>query len=92
MCRFFTVRKLLLAAVVAAAGTVSTQAHAGGYGYGGGYHQNWAWKTVIVYETIEKPVVHYVTKYDHYGTPHQVKVVSDKTIRVPVEKQVKVYY
>lgn len=91
MFKFFTVRNLVLAGVVAAAGTISTQAHAGGYGYGGGY-QNWAWKTVIVYEAVEQPVVHYVTRYASCGTPYQAKVVTYKTIRVPVEKQVKVYY
>lgn len=102
MSRFLTIRKLLLAAAVAAVGTVSIEAHAGGYGYGGGYaygggygggyQQNWTWKTVVVYETVEQPVVQYVTRYLPCGTPYEAKVVTYRTVRIPVEKQVKVYY
>ena len=50
------------------------------------------WKTVTVYESVTKPFVSYVTKYDHCGKPFQVKVVSYKTIQVPVQKLIKVCY
>lgn len=48
------------------------------------------WKTVIVYETQQIPEVSWVTKYDSYNHPIQVKVVTYRTVRVPVEKLVKV--
>jgi hypothetical protein len=48
------------------------------------------YKTVTVYENVRKPCVHYVTKYDHCGTPYRAKVVTWKIVRVAVTRQVKV--
>ena len=50
------------------------------------------WKTIVVYQSVQKPCVSYVTKYDHCGKPYSVRVVTYKTIQVPVEKQIKVCY
>lgn len=50
------------------------------------------YKTVTVYETVKQPCVHYVTKYDHCGEPYYAKIVTWKTVKVPVQKQVKVCY
>lgn len=50
------------------------------------------WKTVTVYVEQQQEYVHYVTKYDHCGKPYPVEVVSYRTVRVPVQKRVKVCY
>ncbi|MFV0446031.1 MAG: hypothetical protein ACK5Q5_20840 [Planctomycetaceae bacterium] len=50
------------------------------------------YKTVITWQVIEEPCYDYVTKYDHCGQPYRVKVVTYKTVKVPVEKLVKVCY
>lgn len=50
------------------------------------------WKIITTYETVEQPVVNWVTRYDHCGKPYRVKVVSYETIQVPVEQRVKVCY
>ena len=49
-------------------------------------------RTVTVYETVKKPCVHFVTKYDQCGEQYYSKVVTWKVVRVPVQKQVKVCY
>ncbi|MCA9082034.1 MAG: hypothetical protein KDA58_15840 [Planctomycetaceae bacterium] len=46
------------------------------------------WKTVTVIECVERPVVKYVTKYDHCGKPYLDKVIVMKTMHVPVQKRV----
>jgi len=48
------------------------------------------YKTVIVYKTVSKPVVRYITKFDHCGKPYRVKVIKYVHVRVPVKKLVKV--
>ncbi|MEZ6126960.1 MAG: hypothetical protein R3C49_27905 [Planctomycetaceae bacterium] len=50
------------------------------------------YKTVVSYDYVKKPVVSYVTKYDHCGEPYYAKSVSWQIVKVPVTKQVKVCY
>ena len=50
------------------------------------------YKTIITWKLIEEPCYDYVTQYDHCGKPYQVEVVTYKTVKVPVEKLVKVCY
>jgi hypothetical protein len=50
------------------------------------------YKTVIVYETVRKPCVHWVIKYDHCGEPYRDRVVTYKLVQVPVEKRIKVCF
>lgn len=50
------------------------------------------WKTVTEYVSVEQPCVYYVTKYDHCGRSYRVKVVTYKTVRVPVQTRVRVCY
>jgi hypothetical protein len=65
-----------------------------GHGHGGhGHHQpSWSWKTITVFETVRKPVVHYVTRYKESGTPYQDEVVTFRVVKVPVHKRIKVYH
>ena len=49
-------------------------------------------KEITVYEIRQIPEAHWVTKYDHYNKPYQVKVIKIRTIKVPVIKRVKVAY
>lgn len=93
MSQFFntnTVRNLFAAAVVAGALGMASTANAGDYCHAPA--PRCYWKTIKTYELIEKPCVHFVTKYDHCGHPYQVKVVTYETVRVPVFKEVKVCY
>lgn len=48
------------------------------------------YKTVITYEYETQPVVEWVTKYDHCGRPYEAKVVRYITVKVPVQRVVKV--
>lgn len=64
----------------------------GGSLYSVGYVPEYHWRTVVSYETQTVPVVDYVVKYDCYGDAYRVKVISYKTVRVPVETQVRVSY
>ena len=50
------------------------------------------YKTVIAYETVQKPCIHWVVKYDHCGKAYREKVVTYKTVKVLFEKVVKVCY
>ncbi len=49
-----------------------------------------AYKTIVVYEMVEVPYVTYVTKYHPCGTAYRVKVVEYRTVKVAVEKRVKI--
>lgn len=53
---------------------------------------NCGYKTVIVYETVLKPHVTWVKKHDHCGQAYWAKSVSYTTVRVPVEKQVRIHH
>jgi hypothetical protein len=48
------------------------------------------WKTVTTYVCVQRPVVHYVKKYYSCGTPYYQKVVSYRTVKVPVQQRVKI--
>ena len=50
------------------------------------------WKTVVTYQTIPQPAVHWVTRYDACGRPYRVPVTTYRTVTVPVVRQVKVYH
>ena len=50
------------------------------------------YKTIVVYETIQTPVVNWVKVYDHCGDVYLKKVVSYKSVQVPVEKRVRIAY
>ncbi|MDA1054526.1 MAG: hypothetical protein O3C40_29175 [Planctomycetota bacterium] len=50
------------------------------------------WRTVTVYVALQQPCVDYVVRYDHCGQPYLSKVVTYKTIQIPVRKQLKVCY
>jgi len=77
----------------AAALVMGTMALAGGTASASDCHApRCYWKTVTVYVSVEQPYVHYITKYTACGHPYQVKVVTYKTVQVPVQKRVKVCY
>lgn len=89
MKSFFT--KTLLAATVA----VSASLFAGsGIAAAGDscHHSTSYYKTVTAYQSVKKPYVRYVTKYDHCGKAYSAKVVVWKIVRVPVTSRVKVCY
>lgn len=89
MLQLFSVRRLLLASIVALGMSFggSSPADAGGHCYVGGcYYQQ-----VVVYETRLVPYTYYVTLYDHCGHPYQVLQTAYKTVAYPVVKLVKVY-
>ncbi|MEO2018060.1 MAG: hypothetical protein ABGZ53_27220 [Fuerstiella sp.] len=50
------------------------------------------YKTVTVYEYVRTPCIHYVTRYDHCGHPYRARLVTWKTVQVPVTKRVRVCY
>ena len=50
------------------------------------------WKTVTVYIEREQPYVKHVVQYDHCDKPYIAEVVAYRTVRVPVQKRVKVCY
>lgn len=50
------------------------------------------WKVITIYEKVEKPVVHWVLRYDRAGNPYHEKVVSHETIQVPVTRRIKICY
>ena len=44
------------------------------------------------WKVVQEPCIDYVVKYHPCGTPYRVKVVTYKTVRIPVERLVKVCY
>ncbi|MEZ6065134.1 MAG: hypothetical protein R3B90_05385 [Planctomycetaceae bacterium] len=50
------------------------------------------YKTVIDFEFRTETYVDYITKYAPCGRPYTVKVLRTRTIKVPVERLVKVCY
>jgi hypothetical protein len=88
MRRFLNLRSLFAFAVVAGGLAFTNAATAAGYGHAGVPHCTW--RTVVVWQTIEEPVIDWVIRYDHCGRPYREKVVTYRTVRVPVEKLVKV--
>ncbi|WP_145431217.1 hypothetical protein [Lacipirellula limnantheis] len=48
------------------------------------------YRTVTTYVAVQ-PVGYYVTHYDDCGDAYQVRVVTHRTVRVPVARQEKVY-
>ena len=89
---FRSIRKLFAVAAVATVLIgISSSANAGSSCHSSSYQPAACYyKTVTVWETVSKPYVHYVTKYDHCGHPYRVRKTIWKTVRVPVTKRVKV--
>ena len=89
---FRSIRKLFAAAAVATVLVgVSATANAGSGCHSNSYQPPTCYyKTVTVWETVKKPYIHYVTKYDHCGQPYRVRTTTWKTVSVPVTKRVKV--
>ena len=83
---FRTIKRVFVAAVLAAGIGIATPAHASSYCHAPQYHL----KTVTVYQDVRQPYVGYVTKDDHCGHPYVARVVAWKTVRVPVQKTVRV--
>lgn len=84
---FITLKTLAIAATLATGLACTSTANAGHC-----HAPQCYYKTVITWQVIEEPCYDYVTKYDHCGRPYQVRVVTYKTVRIPVEKLVKVCY
>ena len=84
--KIIQLRSLLFASVVAGCLALSGNANATDC-----HAPQYIVKTVTVYVEIEQPYSAYVTKYDHCGTPYQVRVIRYKTVSVPIEKKVRVY-
>jgi hypothetical protein len=51
-----------------------------------------AYRTVRSYETRREPYYCSVIRYDHCGRPYRATVVQYRTVRVPVQKLVRVSY
>jgi hypothetical protein len=92
MRTYFSLRTLAASLVAAAVLSVSGSTVVASDHCHTAYTPQCYYKTVTVYEYVKKPCVHYVTKYDHCGEPYYAKVVTWKTVEVPVQKQVKVCY
>lgn len=50
------------------------------------------WKTVTVWTTTTEPQVEWVTRYDDCGRPYQARIVTERVVRVPVQKRILVSY
>jgi hypothetical protein len=85
-------RRFLNLKTVLTAGVVGTAAWFGGTAEAGGYHAPCVYKTVVSWKVVQEPCIDYVVKYHPCGTPYRVKVVTYKTVRIPVERLVKVCY
>ena len=48
------------------------------------------WVRVTTYELRVEKTVDIVTRYDHCGKPIQVAIISNQTVKVPVQSWVKV--
>jgi len=86
MMSLIRVRSLLVAGLVAGCLTLSGNANATDC-----HTPKYIVKTVTVYVDVEQSYTAHVTRYDHCGTPYQVRVTRHKTVSVPVVKQVRVY-
>ncbi|QDU35876.1 hypothetical protein Mal4_01580 [Maioricimonas rarisocia] len=87
MVRLFSIKRLALAGVLAAAGLASAgTAQACDYGIDCYY------KPVITYRFEHVETVRRVTVYDAYGCPQRVRKVFVEKVRVPVKTFVKVCY
>ena len=87
MRQFINLQSLVAGLVVTASLALTSTASAGSC-----HAPRCHYKTVITWQYIEEPCYDYVTQYDHCGRPYQVEVVTYKTVKVPVEKLVKVCY
>jgi len=48
------------------------------------------YETITVYEIRKVPYIDYITTVDAYGCAHQEKVTRYRTVKVPVEKVIKI--
>ena len=87
MLSFATLRSSVAALVLASSLFAAAQTQASDC-----HVPRYTWKNVTVYVTVEKPYTDYVVRYDHCGKPYAAKVTRYKSVRVPVQKRVKVWY
>ena len=83
---FHTIKRAVVAAVLTSGIGIAIPAHASSYCHAPQYHL----KTVTVYQNVRQPYACYVTKYDHCGHPYVARIVAWKTVRLPVQKTVRV--
>lgn len=50
------------------------------------------WQTVTVYAPVTKPYTYFVTRRDHCGKTFRVARTGYRTVKVPVQKRVRVCY
>ena len=50
------------------------------------------YRDVTTYVTVQQPVAYYATRYDDCGDAYQVRLVSYRTVRVPVTQRLRFYY
>ena len=81
MKRFFILAALMLTISFASFGTSTAEA---------GHYPRCYYKTVTAYKIVKKPIVQYITKYDHCGKPYRVKIVTWKTVKIPYQKRIRV--
>ncbi len=91
----FSLRTLSFAALTTLGmlGSAAAPAQAGSYGhgdYGHGYAPPCHWEWVTVYERREVAYEKTITLYDHCGRPYEVTKTFFRTVRVPVQKHVRV--
>lgn len=88
MNTILSLRKLLLAAAVTAATLVGSNAQAAGPSILPGPR----YRTVVIYQTITRPIVIFVTRFDPFGYPRRVPIVTLRTFKIPVVKTIPVVY
>ena len=88
MLSILKIRKLMFVAMVSAGISLGS----GVTNASNCHHPHVYYKTVIVYQTVRQPVVHWVTRYDDCGLPYRAKVATYKRIQVPVHKRVRAYF
>ena len=88
MNTIISLRKLLLAVAITTAALVGSNAQAAGPSILPGPR----YRTMVVYQTITKPIVIFVTRFDPFGYPRRVPIVTLRTFKIPVVKKIPVVY
>ena len=87
MRQLINLRSILAAAALATGLAFTTTASAGNC-----HKPRCYYKTVTTWKIVEEPYYETVLRYDHCGKPYTDTVLSYRTVKVPVEKLVKVCY
>ena len=82
---FDRISRKCVAPLVLAGLLIAGTATAGSYHHTPSCH----YKTVTVWVTVKKPVVHYVKYYD-CGRAYRKRIVRYETVRIPVTKKIRV--